>query len=53
MKIAILLCALAIALVAAESPISLNPQQRTKLMELIKTGKDAKARFAINAAHDK
>ena len=45
MKTIILLCALAITLVAAENPISLNTQQRTKLMELIKTDKDAKARF--------
>jgi hypothetical protein len=45
MKTLVLLCALAIALAAAENPISLNAQQHTNLMELIKTDKDAKARF--------
>jgi|GEM_PF-4648697 hypothetical protein len=45
MKTIILLFALAVALMTAENPISLNAQQGTKLMELIKTDKDAKARF--------
>lgn len=54
MKTIILLCALAIALAAAENPITLNAQQRTKLMELIKTDKDAKARFdTLKRAADK
>jgi hypothetical protein len=54
MKTIVLLCALAIALAAAENPISLNPQQRTKLMELIKTDKEAKARFeTLKRAADK
>ena len=54
MKTIVLLCALAIALAAAENPISLNAQQRTKLMELIKTDKDAKARFeTLKRAADK
>ncbi len=45
MKTIVLLCALAIALVTAENPISLNTQQCSKLIKLIKTDKDAKARF--------
>ena len=45
MKTIILLFALAVALMTAENPISLNAQQGTKLMELIKTDKDAMARF--------
>jgi hypothetical protein len=54
MKTIVLLCTLAIALAAAENPISLNPQQRTKLMELIKTDKEAKARFeTLKRAADK
>ena len=54
MKTIVLLCALAIALAAAENPISLNAQQRTKLMELIKTDKEAKARFeTLKRAADK
>ena len=54
MKTIVLLCALAIALAAAENSISLNPQQRTKLMELIKTDKEAKARFeTLKRAADK
>ena len=54
MKTIVLLCALAIALAAAENPISLNTQQRTKLMGLIKTDQDAKARFeTLKRAADK
>ena len=54
MKTIVLLCTLAITLAAAENPISLNQQQRTKLMELIKTDKDAKARFeTLKRAADK
>ena len=54
MKTIVLLCSFAIALAASENPISLNTQQRTKLMELIKTDKDAKARFeTLKRAADK
>ena len=54
MKIIILLYGLAIALAVAENPISLNLQQRTQLMDLIKTDKDAKARFeTLKRAADK
>ena len=50
----ILLAALGLALLGIENPISLNAQQRTKLMELIKTDKDAKARFeTLKRAADK
>jgi len=50
----ILLIALGLALSGNENPISLNTQQRTKLMELIKTDKDAKARFeTLKRAADK
>lgn len=50
----ILLAALGLALLGIENPISLNTQQRTKLMELIKTDKDAKARFeTLKRAADK
>ena len=54
MKPMILLAALGLALLGIENPISLNAQQRTKLMELIKTDKDAKARFeTLKRAADK
>ena len=54
MKPMILLIALGLALSGIENPISLNPQQRTKLMELIKTDKEAKARFeTLKRAADK
>ena len=45
MKPIIFLCTFALAIGAAENPITLNTQQRTKLLELIKNDKDAKARF--------
>ena len=54
MKTIFSLCGLVIALAVSENPISLNAQQRTQLMELIKTDKDAKARFeTLKRAADK